>query len=114
MTLQQRRARHRARPTVAATSGVTDQRAEKGSPPMMTTTTTTTDTTNDDLPPELMLKHLRAARTRAQLAACELDTIGTALRQRAITVDQALAWARDVDALKYLLGPEAADSEVAA
>ena len=60
-------------------------------------------TTHDDaLPLELALKHLRAARTRAQLAVCELDTIGVALKSGAIDVDTALAWADEVDALKYL------------
>ena len=57
--------------------------------------------------PEFLLAHLRAARVRAQLAVCEIDAIGTALKSKMIDSDQALAWLDDVDALRFLLPPDA-------
>ncbi len=59
-----------------------------------------------ELTPELMLQHLRAARIRAKLAIAEIDTIGIALKDRMIDVDQALLWLDDVDALRFLIEPD--------
>jgi hypothetical protein len=55
---------------------------------------------------DYMLAHLRAARVRMQLAICEIDTLGVALKSNLIDCDQALAWLDDVDALRFLLPPE--------
>jgi hypothetical protein len=63
---------------------------------------------------EFLLSHLRAARTRAQLAVCEIDSIGVALKGNLIDVDEALAWAADVDALRFLLDPSITDTGLAA
>ena len=67
--------------------------------------------TQASITPEYLLAHLRAARVRAQLAVCEIDSIGLALKSQLIDSDQALAWLEDVDALRFLLAPE---SEAAA
>ena len=56
---------------------------------------------------DLLLSALRAATARARLAANEFDTIGISLRQKLITCEQALQWARDeglIDGIR--LGPE--------
>ena len=66
---------------------------------------------NDDAPValsrEYLLAHLRAGRARAQLAVCELDCIGVALKAGLIDTSQALAWADEVSALRFLLPPPA-------
>jgi hypothetical protein len=55
---------------------------------------------------EYLLAALRAATARAKLIANQLDTIGVALRQRAITVEDAMLWARDEGILDMLqFGP---------
>lgn len=57
---------------------------------------------------DLMLSALRAATARARLAATEFDSIGISLRQKLITCDQALQWARDEGLIGWIrLGPEA-------
>ena len=58
--------------------------------------------------PEFLLSHLRAARVRAQLAVCEIDTIGIALKSQIVDVDEALRWLDDVHALRFLLEPDEA------
>jgi hypothetical protein len=56
---------------------------------------------------DLLLSALRAATARARLAATEFDTIGISLRQRLITCEQALDWARDQGLIGWVrLGPE--------
>lgn len=62
--------------------------------------------------PELLLAHLRAARVRAQLAICEIDTIGVTLKAGAIGVDDGLDRLNDVAALRYLLDPNETEAEV--
>ena len=47
---------------------------------------------------------LRAATARAKLIGNQLDTIGIALRQRAVSVDDAMQWAHDegiIDLLQF-------------
>ena len=57
---------------------------------------------------DLLLSDLRAAAARARLAATEFDTIGISLRQKLVTCDQALEWARDEGLIGWIrLGPEA-------
>jgi hypothetical protein len=57
---------------------------------------------------DLMISALRAATARARLAANEFDTIGISLRQKLITCEQALQWARDEGLIGWVrLGPEA-------
>jgi hypothetical protein len=56
---------------------------------------------------DLLLSSLRAATARARLAATEFDTIGISLRQKLITCEQALQWARDEGLIHWIrLGPE--------
>jgi hypothetical protein len=56
---------------------------------------------------DLLLSALRAATARARLAATEFDTIGISLRQKQITCEQALEWARDEGLIGWIrLGPE--------
>ena len=53
---------------------------------------------------EYLLTVLRAATARARLISNTLDTIGAALRQRAVSVEEALQWARDeqiIDLLQF-------------
>jgi hypothetical protein len=53
---------------------------------------------------EYLLSVLRAATARAKLISNQLDSIGLALRQRAITVEDALQWAVDeqiIDLLQF-------------
>jgi hypothetical protein len=53
---------------------------------------------------EYLMQVLRAATARAKLIANQLDTIGIALRQRAVTVEDAVQWAVDegiVDLLQF-------------
>ena len=58
---------------------------------------------------DLLLSALRAATARARLAATEFDTIGISLRQKLITCEQALQWARDEGLIAWVrLGPEVA------
>jgi hypothetical protein len=57
---------------------------------------------------DLLLSALRAATARARLAATEFDSIGISLRQKLITCEQALQWARDEGLAGWIrLGPEA-------
>jgi hypothetical protein len=51
---------------------------------------------------EYVLAELRCAALRARLAACDIDTIGIALRGGAIDADIALEWLVDCGALSYL------------
>jgi hypothetical protein len=52
------------------------------------------------------LSVLRAATARAKLISNVLDSIGLALRQRAVSVEDALQWARDEQILDLLqFGP---------
>jgi hypothetical protein len=55
---------------------------------------------------EYLMQVLRAATARAKLISNQLDTIGVALRQRAVTVADALQWAADEGILDLLqFGP---------
>ena len=55
---------------------------------------------------EYLMQVLRAATARAKLISNTLDTIGIALRQRAVSVEDAMAWARDEGILDLLqFGP---------
>jgi hypothetical protein len=56
---------------------------------------------------DLLLSALRAATARPRLAANEFDTIGISLRQKLITCEQALEWARNEGLIGWVrLGPE--------
>jgi hypothetical protein len=58
---------------------------------------------------DLLLSALRAATARARLAATEFDSIGISLRQKLITCEQALVWARNEGLIGWIrLGPEVA------
>jgi hypothetical protein len=58
---------------------------------------------------DLLLSALRAATARARLAANEFETIGISLRQKLITCEQALEWARGERLIGWIrLGPEVA------
>jgi hypothetical protein len=58
---------------------------------------------------DLLLSALRAAAARARLATNEFDTIGISLRQKLISCEQALEWARDEGLIGWIrLGPEVA------
>jgi hypothetical protein len=58
---------------------------------------------------DLLMSALRAATARARLAANEFDTIGISLRQKLITCEQALVWARDEGLINWIrFGPEVA------
>jgi hypothetical protein len=53
---------------------------------------------------EYLMQVLRAATARVKLTSITLDSIGVALRQRAITVEDALQWAIDegiIDLLQF-------------
>jgi hypothetical protein len=53
---------------------------------------------------EYLMQVLRAATARAKLISNQLDTIGVALRQKAVTVEDALQWAHDegiIDLLQF-------------
>jgi hypothetical protein len=53
---------------------------------------------------EYLAQVLRAATARAKLISNQLDSIGVALRQRAITVEEAIQWAIDegiIDLLQF-------------
>jgi hypothetical protein len=53
---------------------------------------------------EYLMQVLRAATARAKLISNTLDTIGIALRQRAVSVEDAMQWAADegiVDLLQF-------------
>ena len=65
---------------------------------------------NAPITPELLLLHLRVARTRAKLVICEIDTIGLALKSNVIDLDDAIAWLDDVGALRFLLPPDSQDA----
>jgi hypothetical protein len=55
---------------------------------------------------EYLLAVLRAATARAKLIANTLDSIGLALRQRAVSVEDAVQWAADEGILDLLqFGP---------
>ena len=55
---------------------------------------------------EYLLAVLRAATARSKLISNQLDTIGMALRQRAVSVADAMTWARDEGILDLLdFGP---------
>ena len=57
---------------------------------------------------DLMLSALRAASAKSRLIATELDSIGVSLRQKAITCEQALDWAKEEGLLHWIkFGPEA-------
>jgi hypothetical protein len=61
---------------------------------------------------DLLLSALRAATARARLAATEFDSIGISLRQKLITCEQALKWARDEGLVGWIrLGPEAPNGD---
>ena len=60
---------------------------------------------------EFLLQVLRAATARSKLISNQLDTIGVALRQRAVTVEDALRWAAEegiIDLLQF--GPTRAST----
>jgi hypothetical protein len=44
---------------------------------------------------ELLLQVLRAAAARSRLITHTLETIGTALKQRAVGIEDAMQWAKD-------------------
>jgi hypothetical protein len=53
---------------------------------------------------EYLMQVLRSATARAKLISNQLDTIGVALRQKAVSVEDALQWATDegiVDLLQF-------------
>jgi hypothetical protein len=53
---------------------------------------------------EYLMQVLRSATARAKLISNQLDTISVALRQKAVTVAEALQWARDegiIDLLQF-------------
>jgi hypothetical protein len=55
---------------------------------------------------DLVLSALRVASAEARLVANTLDTIGAALRQRAIRCEDALIWAQEEDLLHLIkFGP---------
>jgi hypothetical protein len=55
---------------------------------------------------EYLMQVLRAATARAKLISNTIDTIGVALRQRAITVEDAMRWAHEEGILDLLVfGP---------
>jgi hypothetical protein len=51
---------------------------------------------------EYLMQVLRAATARAKLISNTLDSIGVALRQKAISVEDAMLWARDEQILDLL------------
>jgi hypothetical protein len=55
---------------------------------------------------ELMMQILRAAAARSRLITHTLESVGTSLKQRAITIEDAMAWLRDEGILDLLqFGP---------
>jgi len=55
---------------------------------------------------EYLMQVLRAATARAKLISNILDSIGVALRQKAISVEDGVQWARDEGILDFLqFGP---------
>jgi hypothetical protein len=55
---------------------------------------------------EYLMQVLRAATARAKLISNTLDTVGIALRQRAVSVEDALQWCIDEQILDLLqFGP---------
>ena len=55
---------------------------------------------------EYLMQVLRAATARAKLISNTLDTIGIALRQRAVSVEDAMRWAADEGIMDLLqFGP---------
>jgi hypothetical protein len=55
---------------------------------------------------EYLMQVLRAATARAKLISNQLDTIGVALRQKAISVEDGLQWAIDEGITDFLqFGP---------
>ena len=55
---------------------------------------------------EYLMQVLRAATARAKLISNTLDSIGVALRQKAITVEDGLQWAIDENITDFLqFGP---------
>jgi hypothetical protein len=55
---------------------------------------------------ELLMQILRAAAARSRLITHTLETIGTALKQRAVGVEDAMTWARDEQIIDLLdFGP---------
>ena len=53
---------------------------------------------------EYLMQVLRAATARAKLISNTLDSIGMALRQRAVSVEDAMRWAHDegiIDLLQF-------------
>jgi len=55
---------------------------------------------------EYVMQVLRAATARAKLISNTLDTIGIALRQKAVSVEDAMLWAQDEGILDLLqFGP---------
>jgi hypothetical protein len=60
---------------------------------------------------EYLMQVLRAATARAKLVSNQLDTIGVALRQRAVTVEDAMRWAAEEGILDLLVfGPTRAST----
>jgi hypothetical protein len=55
---------------------------------------------------ELLLAVIRAATARSKLISQQLDTISTSLRQRAVSVEDAMLWCKDEGILDLLdFGP---------
>jgi hypothetical protein len=60
---------------------------------------------------EYLMQVLRAATARSKLISNQLDTIGVALRQRAVTVEDALRWASEDGIIDLLVfGPTRAST----
>jgi hypothetical protein len=58
---------------------------------------------------DLMLAALRVAGARARLIGNQIDTIAANLRQKAITCQEAVAWAKREKLIDWIaLGPEVA------
>jgi hypothetical protein len=57
----------------------------------------------DAAPREYLLGELHCAALRARLAACDIDTIGVALRAGWIDDDVAIEWLHDCAALVYVM-----------
>jgi hypothetical protein len=56
---------------------------------------------------DLMLSSLRVASAQARLVANQIDTIGASLRQKAITCEDALTWAKQEGVVHWIkFGPE--------
>jgi len=53
---------------------------------------------------EMLLSALRCATLRARLDANEFQTIGIALRSRAITADDAMQWLSDSGLISQVIG----------